>query len=176
MIVNKRQLADIMGCTEETLSQWTKQGMPVLLQRLGKAGNQYETAAVISWREARNQSDSPPTDYETERTRKVKIEADILAFEKAKLEGKLIPAETVELAWTRMAVEFRAKMLSIPTKCAPLVSGLSFIEVETVLTDAINDALSALANNDLADSIANQFEDCDARSETATEADRQPVG
>lgn len=176
MIVNKRQLADIMGCTEETLSQWTKQGMPVLLQRRGVAGNQYETAAVIAWRDARNQSDSPPTDYETERTRKVKIEADILALEKAQLEGRLIPVEIVEQSWLRMAVAFRAKMLSIPSKCAPRVCGLSFIEAETILTDAINDALSTLANAELADSIANQFEDCGPCGETTAKPDDQSMG
>ena len=176
MIVNKRQLADIMGCTEETLSQWEKQGMPVLLKRRGCAGNQYETAAVIGWRDARGQSDAPPTDYETERTRKVKIEADILSLEKAQLEGRLIPADKAEQAWTKLVAAFRARMLAVPSKCAPLVAGLSFIDAERVMADAVSDALRELSDGELADGIADEFAADDERDAPAAEPDGQPVG
>lgn len=176
MIVNKRQLADVMGCTEETLSQWEKQGMPVQLKRKGCAGNQYETAAIIGWRDARNQSDAPPTDYETERTRKVKLEADILALEKAQLEGRLIPADKAESAWISLVSAFRAKMLAIPSKCAPLVVGISYLDAESLLSDAIHNALSDLATGELADGIADQFTTDDEREPPAAEADREPMG
>ena len=177
MIVNKRQLADILGTTEETLTQWAKQGMPILLKRLGREGNQYETAAVISWLDARHKSDDPPTDYETERTRKVKLEADILALEKAQLEGHLIPSEKVEASWIGMISAFRAKMIAIPYKYAPLVAGKSFIEVETLLTDAIHAALEELYNDDdVGNCIKSDLESGTQSDQAATEADGERVG
>lgn len=177
MIVNKRKLAEIIGCTEETLTQWQKQGMPILLSRMGREGNQYETTAVLSWLEARRQSDAPPTDYDTERTRKVKLEADILALQKSQLEGRLIPADKAEQAWFALTAAFRSRMLSIPSKCAPQITGLeSFIEVERLLSDAIHDALAELAASDLADRVTEQFSDANECSSSAHQADSQPVG
>lgn len=177
MIVNKRKLADIIGCTEETLSNWQKQGMPILLKRIGREGNEYETSAVISWLDARRQSDAPPTDYDTERTRKVKLEADILGLEKSQLEGKLIPAEKVEQAWIAMASAFRAKILSIPSKYAPQLTGLlSFIEIERILNDAIYAALTELSDASMAEGIAVQFDEDHRNTEAAAEPHSQPVG
>lgn len=167
MIVNKKTLAEFLGVTEETLTQWQNQGMPILLKRLGRSGSQYDTKAVIDWMEATRNSDSPPTDYNTERTRKVKLEADILSLEKAQLQGRLIPAEKAEQAWSTMAAAFRAKMLSIPSRCAIQIIGLSVIESEKILRDLINEALAELSESDLADRITESFE-YSAENSTAT--------
>src|SRR3990172_13341229 len=50
MIVNKHQLADVMGVSERTLSEWQEDGLPI--KSVGGRGmeNQYETAEVIEWR------------------------------------------------------------------------------------------------------------------------------
>lgn len=170
MIVNKRQLADIFGVAEETLTQWQKQGMPILLQRKGQQGNQYETKAVIEWINARRASDEPPTDYDTERTRKVKLEADILALEKAKIEGKLIPADKAETAWVKLTSAFRAKLLSIPNKYAPILAAQTgFIEIEQTLNDAIYRALNELSDSDLAERITDQFDEAGSDPSASTE-------
>lgn len=177
MIVNKRQLADILGVSEESLTQWGKQGMPILLQQKGSAGNQYDTAAVIAWREARAMSDQPVTDYDTERTRKVKIEADILGIQKAQIEGRMIPSEKVEAAWVSLVSAFRSRMLALPSRCAPIVAGMgSYIEIERALTDNIHEALMELSNGQLAERIASEFNEGIGDSEAATEANSIPMG
>lgn len=177
MIVNKRQLSDILGVTEETLTQWAKQGMPVVLKRRGSAGNQYESTAVLSWLDAKKQSDSPPTDWDTERTRKVKLEADILALQKSQLEGRLIPAEKVEEAWTATMAVFRARMLAMPSILAPALIGLeTFIDAETLLRESINNALHELSRSDLAAGIAEELDGGDSDRESAPGPDDQPMG
>ena len=177
MIVNKRQLSDILGVTEETLTQWAKQGMPVVLKRRGSAGNQYESTAVLSWLDAKRQSDSPPTDYETERTRKVKLEADILALQKSQLEGRLIPSEKVEEAWTATMAVFRARMMAMPSILAPALVGLeTFIDAETLVRDAIYSALHELSRSDLAAGIAEELDGGDSSRRATAETDDQPVG
>jgi len=177
MLVNKRELADILGCDEGSLTRWAKQGMPVLMKQRGAAGYKYETAAVIAWFEARHKSDDPPTDYDTERTRKVKLEADILALEKAQLEGHLIPSEKVEASWIGMISAFRATMIAIPYKYAPLVAGKSFIEVETLLTDAIHAALEEVSNDDdVGNCLKSDLESGSQGDQATTETDSQRVG
>ena len=50
MIVNKRELADIIGKSEEWLTQMQKlPDFPVLVKRLGRGGSDYETKDVIEW-------------------------------------------------------------------------------------------------------------------------------
>ena len=47
MIVNKRELADIIGKSEEWLTQMQKMpDFPVLVKRLGRGGSDYETKEV----------------------------------------------------------------------------------------------------------------------------------
>lgn len=50
-VVNKRELAEIMGVSQRTVSEWQGKGMPVALFA-DKRGleNQYDTAAVVEWR------------------------------------------------------------------------------------------------------------------------------
>lgn len=48
MKANKRQLAEIFGIAEETITQWAKSGCPVELQRRGSAGNVYDTGQVFA--------------------------------------------------------------------------------------------------------------------------------
>ena len=55
MIVNKTQLAQIIGRSEEWLTQAQKQSdFPVLQKGRGRAGSRYETADVIDWMNRKN--------------------------------------------------------------------------------------------------------------------------
>lgn len=116
-------------------------------------------------------------DFAAERTRKTRLEADILELEKAQLEGQLIPVDEVQSAWGRLAAAFRARMLALPTKTAPLVvAAESFIAAEKILTDAIHDALNELSGPELARRAAGQFDAGDDGGSTTAGADGQPVG
>lgn len=175
MRINKAGLAQIFGVSQETLTQWQKQGMPFIrAQKRGQA-NEYDTVAVLAWKVARDQSDQPVTDYDTERTRKVKLEADKLALEVAEKRGDLIPAEQVESAVADMVAAFRARCLSIPSKLAgPLSAVDDTRETEAILTDALHEALQELS--DYAPSTEAGDSDGSTPDGAATESDRQPVG
>ena len=73
--------------------------------------------------------------------------ADMEEVKLAKLKGELVEANTVEKAWSRMALAFRAKILSMPRK----ISGQAIAirernELEDFLTESVREALEELSN------------------------------
>ncbi|NBO20220.1 MAG: hypothetical protein EBV03_13575, partial [Proteobacteria bacterium] len=87
-----------------------------------------------------------------ERARLLKAQADKTELEVKMLSGNLISVEEARHAWAGMVMTYRAKILSIPTRGAQIVAGLTeFHEVEN--------ALKGLANE-----ILNEFSDYDPKS------------
>jgi phage terminase Nu1 subunit (DNA packaging protein) len=83
MIVNKTQLAQIIGRSEEWLTQAQKQSdFPVLQKGRGRAGSRYETADVIDWMNRKNidnlLGDAGAIDIEEAKRRKLAAEAALL--------------------------------------------------------------------------------------------------
>lgn len=65
-----------------------------------------------------------------------------LEFNKEK--GKLIPLSDVIADAARTGEEIRALLCSIPSRIAPALDGKSAVEIEAVITEAINEALTVL--------------------------------
>lgn len=88
-----------------------------------------------------------PSDYETERTRKMKADADIAEIQLAKLQGTLCLTEDVTKAWETVLQACKAKLLSTPTKTAPLLANQDNVSaIQLILEEQIKEALSELAN------------------------------
>ncbi|MCR9279053.1 MAG: hypothetical protein NXH85_13870 [Pseudomonadaceae bacterium] len=73
-----------------------------------------------------------------EQRRKVALEARVLADE-------LVPANEVTLALEQVFSVVRARLLSIPTKAAPVAVAMREAQIEALLATEISDALSSLA-------------------------------
>ena len=87
--------------------------------------------------------------YDEARTRKVNAEAEIAELELAKVHGTLVVAEDVVKAWEDVLGALKGKLLSIPTKAAPVVSAENEAGVcEDILEDLMNEALEELSNYD----------------------------
>ena len=154
-IVNKTELAEIVGKTQKTLTTWQQNGMPVKLAGKKGTGNQYDTANVIDWIVNREISkltideDGQFYDVDVERGRLTHHQANKTALEEEILKRKLIPADEVEAEWSKMVSSLRAKMLAIPTKTAhKLINVSDFEEVESVLKSYIYEALKELSENE----------------------------
>ena len=153
-IVNKAELAEILGKSERTLTTWQKNGMPIEVDGGRGSANKYCTEAIISWMVRREidqiiqgqDGEGGAYNYDSERARLTHHQANKTALEEQVLGGALIPAETVAMVQTKMLGAFRAKCLSIPTKTAPRVVYLTDLaETEGELRNAIYDALSELS-------------------------------
>lgn len=121
--------------------------------------------------------------YDEARTRKVNAEAEIAELELAKVRGELVVAEDVVKAWEDVLSAMKGKLLSIPTKAAPVVSAESEAGLcQSVLEDLINEALEELSNYEpkidptTASSGGGEAEISDSGSETAPKAKRKRVG
>ncbi|VAX09335.1 hypothetical protein MNBD_GAMMA25-181 [hydrothermal vent metagenome] len=83
---------------------------------------------------------------EEERIRLTKEQADKTAIENAKLRGELVPLDDMGTAWLAMTSAFRASMLSIPGKLAPILAAeTDRHRVRQILEAEIEEALAELS-------------------------------
>lgn len=183
MIVNKRQLAEILGKSEEWLTQMQKDpSFPVLHRRKGRGGSDYESADVINWIERRSVNNlignQDAIDLEEGKRRKMAAEAGMAELELLKEQGRVVEIEKVADEIGEQLSNFRAKMLSIPSKVAGLAYTAKDIkEIKGILDDAIYEALNEVAGINQEDS-SGISEESDLYSdeealETTSEADSQ---
>ena len=116
-ILNKVQLAEILGFSERTLTEWQEEGMPI--DRTGVRGqeNAYDTAAVVAWmldRAARKARADNPKD-ELYRSQKKLIDLNI-----AEKEHKLVDPTEVEAEYGRMVFAARTRLLQIVHRAGEL--------------------------------------------------------
>ena len=119
--------------------------------------------------------------YDQERTRKMAADARIAEIELAKVEGELVPAEDVVTAWTDVVGAVKAKLLSIPTKAAPILANEeSAGGCQIILEDLINEALEELANyepeTDPTSTSSGSLEEGDDDLPPSATPKRKPVG
>ena len=119
--------------------------------------------------------------YDQERTRKMAADARIAEIELAKVEGELVPAEDVVTAWTDVVGAVKAKLLSIPTKAAPILANEeSAGGCQIILEDLINEALEELANyepeTDPTSTSSGSLEEGDDDLPPSAAPKRKPVG
>jgi hypothetical protein len=85
--------------------------------------------------------------YDDARTRKVNAEAEIAELELARVHGTLVIATDVVDAWEEVLGALKGKLLSLPTKAAPVVSAESDpSQCQNILEDLMNEALEELSN------------------------------
>lgn len=121
--------------------------------------------------------------YDQARTRKVNAEAQIAELELAKVKGELVVAEDVVKAWEDILGAIKGKLLSIPSKAAPIVASESDAgKCQVICEDLINEALEELSNYDpkinatRAKSTSGPSEDSDTDTQAATPKKRKSVG
>jgi hypothetical protein len=119
--------------------------------------------------------------YDEARTRKVNAEAEIAELELKKIHGELVIAEDVVSAWNDVLGALKAKLLSIPTKAAPVVSAETNTGMcKSILEDLINESLEELSNYDPkidpTTASVDAPEEINTDAKAAPKAKRKPVG
>lgn len=142
--VNKRELAEIVGVTERTLTNWQDEGMPIELVRARGGENDYDTAGVIAWMIDRAIKSAK---LEKPRDRLSELQAQRLEIELAEKRGELVPAIEVGSGWTTMVTEARKEFLDLGIVLAPLLEQLVGIDPKRDLIDeTVGEILDRLAN------------------------------
>jgi phage terminase Nu1 subunit (DNA packaging protein) len=140
MRLNKTQLADFLGFSERSLTDWAVETPPMPILRSGERGeaNEYDTAAVVLWmlERARRQVRAESPRDELYRSQKKLVDLQL-----AKQEGELVSAAEVEQEYSRLVVNARQRLLQLPT----LMHGRLPPEAVAQLEQAIHGALHELA-------------------------------
>lgn len=144
-IVNKKQLSDIVGKSERTLTEWDSQGMPI--QHKGGRGrsNEYDTAAVIEWMIQRAMSGEK---QESARERRDRLEADMVAIRAGEMVGMLGEVSDMVSIWTHAITSARSDMLALPDKLKLEIDARYEIDSDLEIYEkGVKDALLKLSEN-----------------------------
>lgn len=150
MIVNKTQLAEIIGRSEKWITEM--QGLhdfPILKKGRGRLGSQFMTADVVAWMEKKKVENlignQDAIDLEEAKRRKMAAEAGLAELELMKEQGYLVEIEKVANDFGEQLSNFKAKMISIPSKCAAQIHTADNVqEIKSILEDAITEALNEI--------------------------------
>ncbi len=143
-IVNKQQLAIILGKSERTLTAWQKElGFPIKVDASRGSSNQYDTADVIEWMIQRAVGGQ---EKESTQDRLNRVRADREELGLAKDIGLLIPADEAEEALHQVAIAIRANFVAGNSKLKYEVDTLYGIDLDiAILHDHARALLTHLA-------------------------------
>ena len=145
MLVNKRQLSEILGVSERSLTDWQKEGLPVAsyADNRGQA-NEYESSEVIRWMVQR---EIERLNKEKPRDRLDRLKADAIELDIKERTGELAPAALFERAWSDHILAARTEFLTMPDILATELSATAGVEIDPdAIAAHIYRALDKLAN------------------------------
>jgi phage terminase Nu1 subunit (DNA packaging protein) len=130
MLANRQQACAIFGWSSREFDKYCGIGMPGR-KKSGSKGDvwQIDTVEVMRWIAARavteavgDGSNSGVLDFNTERTRLTKEQADKLERERLLDERRLVPADTVHRLIEQLVGGANARLGAMPAKLAPIVN------------------------------------------------------
>ena len=133
--------------------------------------------------ETKRKAGRPPIDepnYNAARARKMTADAELAELELLKAKRELVSAEDVKAAWGDVLSAMKAKLMALPTICAPMCAVETEINViqnilEGQVTEAL-DELSAYRPQEHAGRTSGSDSGSDDGSKTAAPVKRRRVG
>lgn len=185
-LVSVNEIAEILNLTARRVQQLAENGVipkPVARKYALKPTVQAYVQYIRQNQEVKNAGSATQADLIAEQYRLTKVRADRFELDLGQQRGDLLPRVQTQAAWTAMVAHMRARLLSIPTKAAPLVIACQrHAEAERTIKQFIYEALSELKETeieitpvgtpDIEDDGAIGLSD----GSTSTPADRKRVG
>lgn len=143
-------IARLLDLSERRVQQLSRAGVIPKAER-----GRYDLVGAVRGyvgylREQAKAAEAGSPDYGAERARLVRAKADLAEMEAGGRRGALIPAETVEAAWTAILARLRTRLLALPDRLAPVCHEEPTIAgVRDQLRKAVREALDELADLDV---------------------------
>lgn len=142
-LVNKRELSEIVGVAERTLTTWQQDGMPIAAKRGRGASGGYDTEQVINWMIARQVG---KIEDESPKDRLSRLQGDKVEIEIAEKLKELVPVAEIEPAWFSMVASAKSFLRSQPDRLAQLLEVTDGVEAKRdLIAETFDDALRKLA-------------------------------
>ncbi len=145
--IGAKQLAYLFRISERRVQQLAKKGI-VKKEAMGRYNLVESVRGYVEYLQsiASGAQGESETIYGDARTQKMRADADKSIMEAAQLAGSLIPADIVAYSWNHMVGAFRAKLLNLPKKTAPIVQHeTGFRKCQTALQSAVHECLAELS-------------------------------
>ncbi|HCE2217924.1 TPA: terminase small subunit [Vibrio parahaemolyticus] len=149
-LLGQKQVADVFGVRPNTVKEWSSQGLP----HCGETGSLkvYDSGEVYRWlvERAKNgvkKSTGKSLDYNYEKAREMKAKADKTEIEVAKMQGELLPADTVSDALSRSLAAVGGSLDSLPLQIKRRLPELTKRQIDGI------EKLLAKTRNQLADEV-----------------------
>ena len=143
-IVTTEQLMNIMRVSRQTITNWKDQGMPPY------GRGKWDILKVFEWYVEKTtiekDSSQQEMDFDQERTRKLKIEADLKQIELDILQNKAVTIEDVITSVSKLLVKVRSIVMNTPQRVAPKLIGKNMKEIKLILQDQQREALAEILN------------------------------
>jgi phage terminase Nu1 subunit (DNA packaging protein) len=149
-------IARHVGKPERTIRDWLNKGIIPRTPDLSVAV-QAVFAHVEKQAEESNRRRGKADEQELleEKIRLTRAQADKVRLENQEREGELIESRQVVLAWSGYLLACRSRLLSMPTKLAYDLSGVTEPAlVERILAEVVDEALLELGGEDFVDRLA----------------------
>lgn len=177
-IVNKRDLALIVGVSERTLTEYQRDGLPMQVDGTRGESNAYDTEQVIRWLIMREIS---KPGNESQRDRLARLQGDKVEMEMAIAASKLVPVEEIQPAWLAMVASAKSYLRAEPDRLAQLLEVTDGVDAKRdLLSDTFDDFLRKLSRYDPGDEEdeSTAFDDAQDSQDlrTATEDDGGAMG
>ncbi len=146
-VITTSELGRVVGKTKQWINQLTRDGVLKQVDR-GKYNLAESIQAYAEYISGGKEEDNKPRyiDHKTEHER---IKSEKAALELAQIRGEMHAAADVEEVMNNMLTAFRQKILSIPTKLAPQLTGMDDVNtIKSRLTKDLHEALTELSNYD----------------------------
>lgn len=186
---NLGELAEVLGVNRSTVNDWLGQGCPYLEKpdQSRGIGWKFSVAAVVAWLRKRDVdraiSDTSKMDIDEARLRKTAAEAALAELELAKQRGEVVSITVVTEIVGEQLSACKAKLLTLPSRAAPLVAPLiDRIECRDILDGVVREVLDELvgyaggSGERPADPAQGDTEDDSGADESAAETDGERVG
>lgn len=135
-IVNREELAEILGYSKPTVSSWIEEGCPVVTHGGRGRSFEFDTEAVVKWLLARERAERKKEtaaraavqgeDGEVITIDQARLRHEIAKAKKAELElaeamGLVKPVAMIAKVVSNEIANCRARLLAIPTKVRPTI-------------------------------------------------------
>ncbi len=143
-LINKRELSEILNVSDQSLTEWQEEGMPVVERGGPGVPGRYDTAAVIRWavfRELHKRSSMSAKD----RLDDIRAMREMIAYKKDI--GATINVADIRPAFQQYVNEVLGVILSIPEKYAQTLDLTPGIDGKVlVLQDVVNEIRESLGS------------------------------
>lgn len=155
---SQSNLAQALKLTPPRISAMIKSGI-IVKDDSDRSGGVYIFESLKNYYQ-RHSSDND-VDFNQERALHERAKRQIAELKLEKALGNVYDSKVVERVVTEDLVKLRTRLLTIPSKLAPMIEGKSKGEIDLILTREIEDTLAEMSNFDPSVFISEDIDDED---------------